>query len=136
MIIKDKDDKDTTFEDMQRYRKEWGNILEPYRKLVEFSYDLMHMILFASLMTLFTYSIYSLVTGPLLMFSLAVITISLIVVCIYLIIYLLAWIRFQIFLYKWYKESPDSWSRMWGKDVTWKSKLKWNIRNKFKILMT
>lgn len=136
MIIKDKDDKDTTFEDMQRYRKEWGNILEPYRKLVEFSYDLMHMILFASLMTLFIYSIYSLVTGPLLMFSLAVITISLIVVCIYLIIYLLAWIRFQIFLYKWYKESPDSWSRMWGKDVTWKSKLKWNIRNKFKILMT
>ena len=133
MIIKDKDDKDTTFEDMQRYRKEWGNILEPYRKLVEFSYDLMHMILFASLMTLFIYSIYSLVTGPLLMFSLAVITISLIVVCIYLIIYLLAWIRFQIFLYKWYKESLDSWSRMWGKDVTWKSKLKWNIRNKFKF---
>lgn len=133
MIIKDKDDKDTTFEDMQRYRKEWGNILEPYSKLVEFSYDLMLMILFASLMTLFIYSIYSLVTGPLLMFSLAVITISLIVVCIYLIIYLLAWIRLQIFLYKWYKESPDSWSRTWGKHVTWKSKLKWNIRNKFKL---
>lgn len=133
MIIKDKDDKDTTFEDMQRYRKEWGNILEPYSKLVDFAYDSTCVILFAALMILLIYSIYSLVTGPLLMFSLAVITISLIVVCIYLIIYLLAWIRLQIFLYKWYKESPDSWSRMWGKHVTWKSKLKWNIQNKFKL---